>query len=327
MNTHPTLVLAGGSGFLGQLLTRHFAAQGYRIVILSRHAAQPSSSQVHYYAWDGHTPGPWQQALEGAAALINLTGKSVNCRYTPANRQEIVRSRVASTQVLGEAIRACQHPPKVWINAGSAAIYGNAGVQLMDEFSATGEGFSADVCRAWEEAFEQQTTPHTRKVMLRLGLVLSPEGGVLPPFLKLVQARLGGRIGHGDQYLSWLHADDFVRMVQYVMQHEELTGIFNATGPEPVRNHQWMRTLRQVTRHRFGLPTPAWLARLGTTLAGTEAELLLQGRRAIPARLLRSGFQFRHPYLEEALCHLLRVSPPEPVSFFAPVLPSRTASS
>ncbi len=297
-------VIAGGAGFLGQAILQKYGNTDLRIVILSRQGrpsgATPVYENVSYVHWDARQPGPWMDHLEDSQAVINLVGRSVNCRYTARNRKEIIDSRVNATRVLGHAIRACERPPKVWVNICSAAIYGDRGETWMDEDCTPGEGFSPEVCKRWEAAFNESDTDQTRKVLLRLGLVLQRDRGLLKPFSRLVRLGLGGKMGMGKQYLSWIHEEDFTGILASAIATADWEGVINAASPCPVTNEDFMRALRSAYGVRFGLPNPATILGFGAWLIRTEAELLLTGRRVVPAVLQKKNFHFRYPRLEDA---------------------------
>ncbi|MFB9861697.1 TIGR01777 family oxidoreductase [Rufibacter immobilis] len=307
------IVLAGGSGFIGQLLSHHFLAKGDEVVILTRKPAawQTPARQIY---WDATGPGPWVQHLERTDVLINLTGKSVNCRYTQKNKQEIISSRVNATQALGDAVRELQRPPRLWINASSATIYRHAQDGPQDELTGEiGTGFSVEVCGKWENAFYAQHTPGTRKIALRLAIVLANEGGVVPYYLNLARLGLGGRQGNGLQCFSWIHARDVIGSIEFLMQHEELEGDFNLSSPRPVPNHHFMQTLRQALGISFGLRARKWMLEIGAWLLRTETELLLKSRWVVPTRLLQAGYQFQVQTIEEAVRLCLLAKRPVPV--------------
>jgi uncharacterized protein len=312
MNSTTTWVIAGGAGFLGQAILQKYGNTDLRIIILSRKdrpsAEATAYANVSYVHWDALRPGAWMDHLEGCEAVINLVGRSVNCRYTAQNRKEIIDSRVNATRVLGDAIRACERPPKVWVNICSAAIYGDRGGAWMDEGCTPGEGFSPEVCQCWEAAFNEPDTAHTRKVLFRLGLVLQNNRGLLKPFARLVRLGFGGKMGTGTQYLSWIHEEDFTGILASAIATADWEGVINAVSPYPVTNEDFMRALRLVYGVRFGLPNPATTLRLGAWLIRTEAELLLTGRRVAPAVLQKKNFDFRYPRLEDALSGLIRRS-------------------
>ena len=306
------IVIAGGSGFIGRAMAARWAADN-EVTILTRELSgeannaydQGESLNVRYARWDAKTVEGWAAALKGADVLINLSGKSVNCRYTPRNRRAILSSRVDATEALGAAIEACPIPPKLWINAASATIYRHAEDRPQDE--ATGEmhnDFSVQVCKAWEAAFFAQKTPYTRKVALRMAIVLG-HGGVLVPYKRLALAGLGGHQGNGRQMFSWIHIDDLCRMVEWLADRPESEGVYNASAPTPVCNEAFMQSIRATLNVPFGLPAPAVLLRMAAMVIGTEVELLLKSRWVIPARLSSEGFVFQYPRIDKAVADLL----------------------
>ena len=298
------VVLAGGSGFLGRALAEEFSRAGYEVVVLTRKAAK-NSARVRQVVWDGRSVGEWAHELEGAVAFVNLAGRSVDCRYTKKNRREIVESRVHSVEAVGRACAACDEPPKVLVQAGSLAIYGDAGRRVCDESAPAGTGFGADVCLRWEHAFNSLDLPSTRKVLLRIGFVLGRDGGALPKLSRLAKFYLGGTTGEGHQYISWLHVRDFCRLVLWCVEHNEAEGVFNATGPCPVMNAEFMCELRCALKRPWSPRVPAWLVRIGSLLLRTEAELALTGRRCLPERLVERNFKFIYTNLESALADLV----------------------
>jgi uncharacterized protein len=267
-------------------------------------------------AWDGETLGPWAKELEGAAAVINLAGRSVDCRYNLRNRRLIMDSRVNSTRVLGEAIANCKSPPPVWLNSSTATIYKHSLRRAMDE--ATGQigatpeakdAFSVDVASGWEGAFNEARVPGTRKVALRTAMVLSDTGSVFRVLRQLVRFGLGGRMGSGSQYVSWIHELDFCRAIEWIMSNEDLTGPVNVTAPNPLPNAEMMRILRQVLGMPLGLAATAWMLEVGAFVMRTETELIIKSRRVVPGRLLASGFEFRFPEFNGAAEDLGRLAP------------------
>jgi uncharacterized protein (TIGR01777 family) len=297
------VVIAGGSGFLGTLLSRALVARGYDTVILSR-TPGPDTDNIRQVAWDGKTVGDWAAYLKGAEVVVNLTGKSVNCRYTSQNRREIVESRVNSVNAIGAAMSRCASPPRTWIQAGSLAIYGNAGDDICDESSSPGSGFSVQVCKLWEDAFAAANSPQTRKVLFRIGLALGREGPLLATLSRLAKCYLGGAAGSGRQYISWLHIHDLNQMFVWAIERPDLAGTFNATGPCPVTNSNFMRALRSAVNRPWTPGVPSWAIHIGARLIGTEPELILTSRRCVPSRLAEIGFSFRFPHLEQALSDL-----------------------
>ena len=291
------IVVAGGSGFLGRSLARYLALRGREVWVLTR---TPKAGREA--AWDGKTVGEWAQLLEGAEAVFNLAGRSVNCRYTRANRRQIVESRVRSVGALGEAILRCGRPPKVLVQAASAAVYGDAGARICDESAPAGSGFSAETCVRWEAAFDSLALPATRKVLLRIGFVLGRDGGALGTLARLTRAYLGGTVGTGRQYVSWLHAEDLNRIFLWAVERgAAAAGTYNATGPAPVTNAEFMEALRRALGRPWSPPVPVWAVRLGAALMRTEAELALAGRRCLPERLIEENFKFLYTSLDEAL--------------------------
>ena len=299
------IVLAGGSGFLGRALAAELTGAGSEVVILTRSPRRTQTPNLLELAWDGVTLGPWLSELDGAYALVNLTGRSVDCRYTEANRREIVASRVNSVRVLGQALARVQQPPAAWVQACSLAIYGDAGERVCEDDAPHGKGFSVEVCEQWERAFDEVVAPSTRKVALRIGLVLGKGGGALERLAGLARAGLGGTVGSGKQYLSWLHVADMNAVFRASIERNDFSGTYNATGPTPVPNREFMRVLRRVLGRGWSPPTPSFAVHLGARFMGTEASLALTGRRCVPRRLEQQGVEFRWPELEVALKDVL----------------------
>jgi len=312
------IVLPGGTGQVGNILARAFQADGHEIVMLSR---QPQQGAMPWrvVSWDAQTVGDWTAELEGADAVINLAGRSVNCRYTPENRRAIMESRVNSTRVVGEAIARASRPPRVWLQASTATIYAHRYDAPNDEETGILGGaepnapdtwrFSIDVAKSWERALDEAaiTTAHTRKVKLRTAIVMSPDReGAFDILLGLVRRGLGGRAGDGRQYVSWIHDEDFVRAVRWLIEHEETDGAVNVAAPNPLPNDEFMRVLREAWGVRFGLAATEWMLEIGARFLRTETELILKSRRVIPGRLLHEGFTFHFPTWPEAARDLCR---------------------
>ncbi len=301
------IVLPGGSGQVGTLLARAFVADGHEVVVLSR---DPSPAPWRTVGWDARTVGGWAAELEGADAVINLAGRSVNCRYNQANRRAILESRVDSTRAVGQVIARCARPPRVWLQASTATIYAHRFDAANDEATGiVGAGedapdtwkFSIDVAQAWEAALADADTPVTRKVALRSAMVMSPDrGGIFDVLLGLVRRGLGGRAGSGRQYVSWVHEADFVRSLYWLMEHGEVQGAVNVSSPNPLPYADFMRGLRQAWGTRIGLPATEWMLEIGTWLMRTETELVLKSRRVVPGRLLEAGFEFQFPHWPDA---------------------------
>lgn len=302
------IILAGGSGFLGRVLARYFAERGREVVILTREP-KVAEGKIREVRWDGEHLGDWKRELEGASAVINLAGCSVDCRYTARNRRVILDSRVLPTRVIGEAIALCENPPAVWLNASTATIYKHALARAMTEskgvIGATPEAkdtFSVEVAVAWEKACEEATTPRTRKVLLRTAMVLGlGKNSVFPTLRRLVKCGLGGKMASGEQYVSWIHERDFCRAIEWLITHPTLEGVVNLAAPNPLPNREMMRAFRSVCGVPFGLPATAWMLELGAVLLRTETELIIKSRRVVPERLLAEGFEFEFTRFRDAL--------------------------
>jgi uncharacterized protein len=308
------IVLPGGSGQVGEVLASHFQQLGHQVTVLTRSPYTASWQTVH---WDGENIGEWTEHLEGADVCINLAGRSVNCRYTPRNRQQIYDSRIRSTRLIGSVIAALADPPRVWLNASTATIYRHALDRPMDE--ATGElggnkpgapatwNFSIRVAKDWEAAFFRAPTPYTRKVAMRSAITFSPSpGNAFGVLLNLVRASFGGKQGNGRQFVSWIHERDFARAIEFIVEHEELDGPVNIASPNPLPNREFMEALRDAWGMPNGLPAPAWLIEIGAFFLRTESELVLKSRRVVPGRLLEAGFQFEFPEWPDAAEDLVR---------------------
>lgn len=295
------IVIAGGSGFLGLNLARRLAVDDHEVVILSRRAPKPDSRWSHR-AWDGRTLGEWVSALDGADALVNLAGRSVDCVKTPDHCDEILRSRVESTRALGQAVREVGSPPPVWVQMSTAHIYGDPPEGICDEDSATGYGLAPFVGHAWEDEFERAALTSMRRVMLRTSFVLGREGGALPRLAKLARFGLGGRSGHGRQGISWIHERDMNRLFERAIVDDSMRGVYLATAPNPVSNAEFMRELRKAIGTPIGLPAPAMMVKIGAPLVmRTDPELALYGRYCASRRLREEGFEFEFPGLRDAL--------------------------
>ncbi|WP_374054833.1 TIGR01777 family oxidoreductase [Rossellomorea sp. FM04394] len=290
------IVIAGGTGFIGQYLQKKFLDEGYKVTIISR--------QSPHVSWD--RPNDIVQSIEGADMLINLAGKSVDCRYNEKNKAGIFRSRTETTEILGSALIQCQNPPSLWINSSTATIYRHAEDRPMtEEDGDIGTGFSVEVAKKWEEAFFSFSLPATRQAALRIAIVLGPDGGVMTPYKNLVKYGLGGVQGPGDQRFSWIHVEDVFRIILFLNEEKELSGVFNCSSPNPVTNREFMSHLRTAMNKKIGLPTPKWMLEAGALFIKTETELVLKSRWVIPKRLEKAGFVFQYGTLEKALRHIL----------------------
>lgn len=297
------VVIPGGSGQVGTLLARALHAAGDEVVVLSRN---PSHAPWRTVAWDGETVGEWAAEVDGADAVVNLAGHTVNCRYMAANRRRILESRVRSTRAVGQAVARAARPPAAWLQASTATLYAHRFDADNDEATGAVGGaepdvpetwrFSIQVATAWERALDEARTPHTRRVALRSAMVMSPDrGGVFDALLSLGRLGLGGRYGDGRQYVSWVHERDFVRAVRWLLEHRQVEGAVNVAAPNPLPNAEFMRELRAAAGIRFGPPKPAWLLDIGAVFLRTEPELVLKSRRVVPGRLLEAGFTFDYP--------------------------------
>ena len=315
------IVIAGGSGFIGEELIRYFGKQN-DIVILTRKLSESVNNRNTYtqltdndlartkfVKWDGKSLGNWCTEINKADILINLAGKSVNCRYTERKKKEIIDSRVKSTQIIGQAIQQLSNPPQLWINSSSATIYRHAMDRPQDEY--TGEikdDFSVEVCKQWEKTFYEKQTPFTRKVALRMAITLGA-GGVMLPYFNLLKFGLGGKQGSGEQMYSWIHIEDTCRIIDWLYEHNELQGTFNCSSPSPITNEVFMKTLRKVTNTPFGLPAFDWMLKFGAFVIGTEIELVLKSRWVVPTKLLETGYDFKYPFIAEALQNVIDQTP------------------
>ena len=294
------IVISGGTGFLGKALESYFQQQGDEVLILTR---KPKGATQLF--WDGKSLGQWQQQLNGADILINLAGKSVDCRYSEANKKLILDSRVQSTLALHRAIGAAKNPPSLWLNASSATTYVHSETTLMTESNGLiGDDFSMNVCKQWEQAFFGPSLPQTRRAALRTSIVLGQEGGAFPKLKQITRLGLGGFQGNGQQKVSWLHIQDFCRAVDFIINQEDLKGPINLTAPNPTDNQTLMKHLRQSVGIPFGLNQPKALLELGAWLMRTETELLLKSRNVYPERLLKAGFEFEFSEVKQAIADL-----------------------
>lgn len=300
------IVIPGGNGQIGALAARHYSARGDEVVVLSRRGAEGGSFAWRTIHWDGENVGPWAAEFDGADVVLNLAGRSVDCRYTPANRRAILESRTKSTRVVGEAIRAAARPPKVWLQSSTATIYAHSLDRGQDETTGTLGGgepgvpdtwnFSIEVAKAWEREAQAADTPHTRKVLLRSAMTMTPDrGGVFDTLLRLVRWGVGGTVAGGRQYVSWIHGDDFLAALDLLVARDDLAGAANLASPNPLPYREFMKGLRAAWGTKIGLPATAWMLEVAAYFLRTESELVLKSRRVVPGRLLAAGFSFKHP--------------------------------
>jgi len=299
------LIIAAGTGFLGNVLIDYFKNEYEQIVILTRSESK-FQDNVKYVKWNAKTLNGREKELENADVLINLTGKSDDCRYTEKNKAEILNSRIESTKVLNEAVLQCKNPPKHWLNSSTSTIYIHSeNKQMTEENGDIGNDFSMTVAKKWEEEFFNTKTPNTKKTALRTSIVLGKNGGAFIPLKKLTQFGFGGKQGNGNQFISWIHELDFARAIDFIIQ-KELEGKINIVSPKPIKNKEFMKELQKAIKIPFGLPTPKLILKLGAKIIGTESELVLKSRNVIPEILLQNGFEYEYPEIEKTFKNLLK---------------------
>lgn len=297
------IVIAAGTGFLGQVLVDYFKDKCDQIVILTRGKSKKAVN-INYVNWNAQTFSGWEKELENADVLINLTGKSVDCRYNEKNKAEILSSRIDSTNILNQAVLQCENPPKHWLNSSTSTIYRFSLDKQMDETTGEiGDDFSMNVAKAWEKTFFETETPQTIKTALRTSIVLGKNGGAFVPIKNLAKLGFGGKQGKGNQFISWIHEADFARALDFII-HEKLTGVVNIVSPTPTPNAVFMKTLCQKLKVPFGFPISKAMLKFGARIIGTETELVLKSRNVIPKRLQENGFEFEYGNLEKAFENL-----------------------
>lgn len=295
------IIIAAGTGFLGKNLEKYFTEKENQVYILTRN---PKRKNEIY--WDAKTLGEWKNLLEGSGVLINLAGKSVDCRYTEKNKKEIYNSRIESTKVLQQAIDECVNKPKIWLNASSATIYVHSETHLnTEENGIIGDDFSMNICKSWEKEFFKIKTENVRKVALRTSIVLGNNGGAFPKLKTITKLGLGGKQGRGNQNVSWIHIDDFCRAVEHIITNENIVGEINITAPNPLSNEQFMRKLRKEMKIPFGISAPVWQLEIASIFLKSETELLLKSRNVYPEKLMKSGFEFTYSNIESAFNDLI----------------------
>ena len=297
------IILAGGSGFIGSSLAKEFSRRGYEVVVLTR-SPRERTDGAREVAWDAETSGAWIEQLNGAAAVINLTGKNINCPHTEENLRAITASRVNSVNALAAAFTKIKSPPHVWVQASATGFYGDTGDRACDESAPNGKDALAIICRDWENAFAAAQLPNTRKVVLRIGFVLGRESGALPVLARLTKLFLGGAVGSGRQYISWIHLTDLVQIFIAAVENEKLSGTFNAVAPNAVANAEFMRELRHALHRPWSPPAPAFAVKIGARLLGSEPSLALVSQRCVAKKISETGFQFQFPRLAAALENL-----------------------
>ncbi len=303
MNSLPKMIIAGGSGFFGNHLVDYFK-KTYRVVVLTRSESKLKEG-VQYINWDAKTVGDWVDELNGATVLINLTGKSINCLFTEDNKKVLLSSRIESTKVLAEAIQKLEKPPKIWLNASAGAMYQTTDVPNTEEDKVFKNDFLAHMAIEWEKAFFEKDLPKTKRVAMRISLILGKDGGVFPVWEKITKLFLGGKVGSGKQMISWIHVDDAVEAVQFIIENE-IEGIVNFSSNYPVSNKDLMKELRKQMEVPFGLPAPKFGVKIGAVLLGTESSLLLDSVNFIPKKLSDNNFKFYYSKIDEAFNRLLK---------------------
>lgn len=295
------IIIAAGTGFLGKNLEKYFTEKGNQVYILTRNPKRKNE-----IGWDAKTLGEWKNLLEGSDVLINLAGKSVDCRYTEKNKREIYDSRINSTKVLQQAVDNCINKPKIWLNASSATIYVHSEKHLnTEENGIIGDDFSMNICKSWEKEFFKTENPDTRKVALRTSIVLGNNGGAFNKLKMITKLGLGGKQGRGNQNVSWIHIDDFCRAVEWIIENEDISGKINVTAPNPLNNEEFMRKLRKEMKILFGLNSVVWQLEIASVFLKTETELLLKSRNVYPEKLMNNGFKFLYPDIETAFKNLV----------------------
>jgi uncharacterized protein (TIGR01777 family) len=294
------LIIAAGTGFLGKVLVNHFANKCEETIILTRGSSK-TTHHVRYVHWDAKTLSGWEAELENASVLINLAGKSVDCRYTTKNKKEILSSRVDSTKILNEAVLLCKNPPKHWLNSSTSTIYRfSLDKQMTEKNGEIGNDFSMNVAKAWEKTFFETKTLRTLKTALRTSIVLGKNGGAFLPLKRLTQCGLGGKQGNGNQLISWIHEKDFARAVAFIIE-KEMIDVVNIVSPQPISNANFMSILQKQLQIPIAISTPELLLKFGARIIGTEPELVLKSRNVIPDKLINSGFELEFNTLEETL--------------------------
>ena len=295
------IIIAAGTGFLGRVLEDHLTKNGYAVTILSR-----SPKKGNHVFWDAKELGTWRNEFEDAYAVINLTGKSVDCRYNQKNKNVIYSSRIDSTNVIGEAVQQFKQAPKVWINSSTATIYQySLKKEMSEEDGDIGDDFSMNIAKSWEKAFYNHNLPNTRQIAIRTSIVLGKNGGALIPLKSITKLGLGGKQGSGNQKVSFIHEHDFARAIAFLLENEMINGNVNVTAPNPSNNKTLMSIIRKELKIPFGIPQPKWMLEIGTFFLRTETELVLKSRNVIPKRLLNNGFKFKYETINETLNNLI----------------------
>lgn len=294
------IIITAANGFLGEKLVQSLS-KNYEVIGIVRNPKK-TKLPCQLLQWNGKSFSGWEKELENAFAVINLAGRSVDCRYNEKNKKEIYSSRLNSTSIIGQAIQKCKNPPKIWLNSASATIYRHSEeMPMTEEKGEIGTGFSVDVCQKWEQLFFSFQHEKTRQVALRTTIVLAKEGGAFVPLRNLVKIFAGGKQGKGNQMFSWIHITDFTAAVEFILKNEALDGVVNLGSPFPIRNEELMKKMRKKFHRPFGMPMPKWLLEIGARIIQTETELIVKSRFVFPEKLIKSGFKFKFPTIEEAM--------------------------
>lgn len=289
------VIIFAANGFIGNELVDYFLNKSeVEVVAVARKEIKKKSNNFKSLIWDGLTVGDWKNELENADLILNLAGRSVNCRYTEYNKTEIYQSRIFSVRAIGKAISDCETPPKVWMNFASATIYMHSYVPNDEENGIIGSGFSVDVCKRWEKVFYDQNTPLTRKINFRTAIVLGKSGGVYPVLKKLSKRGLGGTMGNGKQFFSWIHIEDLCQIVEFIFEQKNFEGTFNLCAPNPIPNKELQKCIRKSNLFSINIPQPKFLLKWGARIIKTETELILKSRFVVPTRLLKENYQFKY---------------------------------
>ena len=301
------VVIFAANGYIGRVLTNYYADKKAEVVAITR-SPFTYRNDITNLIWDGkNVNSSWTKALDGASLVINLAGKSVNCRYSEKNKKEIFDSRINATQAIAEAIQQCSRPPELWINSASATIYRHAEDKPMDEINGEiGTGFSVEVCKKWEKIFFETNTKCSRKIALRMAIVLGKNDGAFKRLQNMVKAGLGGRQGKGTQMFSWIHDFDLCNIMDFLVASRNLEGVYNAASPHPITNARLMNVIRNTMKVSFRIPSPKWLLKIGAFLIGTETELILKSRWVVPTKLLNAGFIFEYPEINTAVTEIIK---------------------
>jgi len=299
------IIIAGGTGFIGSYLSNRFLRRGYQVVILSRRKSKIENN-IRYVNWDGENLSGWKEELENSFLLINLSGKTVAVRHTAKNKKEIFASRINSTKVLNQAISLCENPPKYWMNSSGATIYKTSFTKKRDEyFLETEQEFLTDVIIAWEKELFRNPNPKTQKLALRTPVVFGKSGETFEKLKLLTKLGLGGKQSNGKQMMSWIHIEDFARIIDFAIE-KNMEGIVNMACPNPITNVEMMRTFRKVNRISFGIPTPEFLLKIGAKIIGVEPDFVLKSYYVVSKRLYEDGFYFKFPTIDRALEDLIQ---------------------